>query len=121
MIEICPLQVSTAFLFKEQTYRGRCVVAYKDHAHELYELTDRELLAFMQDVNRVARAMQTAFAPAKINYGAYSDKLQHLHFHLVPKYAEGQDYGGTFAMNPQKIYLSETEYEELVEKIKRNL
>ena len=27
MIEIAPLSVSRVFLFKEQTYRGRCLVA----------------------------------------------------------------------------------------------
>ena len=32
---------------------------------------------------RVTRAMDKAFHPEKINYGAYSDKLSHLHFHLV--------------------------------------
>ena len=31
MIEFAQLSVSRAFLFKEQTYRGRCLVAYKDH------------------------------------------------------------------------------------------
>ena len=35
MIEIAPLSVSRLFLFKEQTYRGRCLVAYKDHVHDL--------------------------------------------------------------------------------------
>ena len=28
MIEIAPLSVSRVFLFKEQTYRGRCLVVY---------------------------------------------------------------------------------------------
>ena len=28
MIEIAPLSVSRVFLFKEQTYHGRCLVAY---------------------------------------------------------------------------------------------
>ena len=44
--------------------------------------------------------MQKAFSPAKINYGAYSDNLPHLHFHLVPKHEDGLNYGGTFEMNP---------------------
>ena len=30
MIEIAQLSVSRVFLFKEQTYRGRCLVSYKD-------------------------------------------------------------------------------------------
>lgn len=117
MTEICDLDVSTVFLFKEQTYKGRCVVAYKDHATELYELSGDALLAFMEDVNKVARAMKELFAPAKLNYGAYSDKLPHLHIHLVPKYVDGPDFGGTFTMNPQVVYLSDEEYTKMAESI----
>ena len=98
MIEFAQLRVSRAFLFKEQTYRGRCLVAYKDHVNDLNELSDEERNA--------------------INYGAYSDKLSHLHFHLAPKYVDGPDYGGTFQMNPGKVYLSDAEYQELIDKIK---
>lgn len=58
MIEIAQLSVSRVFLFKEQTYRGRCLVAYKDHVNDLNELTDEERNAFMADVARVTRAMQ---------------------------------------------------------------
>ena len=46
MIEIAQLSVSRVFLFKEQTYRGRCLVAYKDHVNDLNELTDEERNAF---------------------------------------------------------------------------
>lgn len=121
MIEIAQLSVSTVFLFKEQTYHGRCLVAYNKHNVELYELSDSELLAYMKDVNKVAAAMKRLFNAEKINYGAYSDKLPHLHFHLIPKYIDGPDYGGVFAMNPQQTYLSETEYVTLVETIKKEL
>ncbi len=121
MIEICNLSVSTVFLFKEQTYKGRCVVAYKNHHVELYELNDADLFAFMKDVNLVASAMKKAFSPEKINYGAYSDKLRHLHIHLAPKYVDSPDFGGTFTMNPQKVYLSEIEYDEIIEKLKQEL
>jgi diadenosine tetraphosphate (Ap4A) HIT family hydrolase len=117
MIEMCDLKASTLFLFKEQSLPGRCVVAYKDHVKELFELSVSDRNDFMEDVCRVAAAMQKAFSPAKINYGAYSDKLPHLHFHLVPKYEDGLSYGGTFEMNPQKTYLSEAEYAEMTKKI----
>ena len=65
MIEIAQLSVSRVFLFKEQTYRGRCLVAYKDHANDLNELSDEDRNAFMADVARVTRAMQKAFQPEK--------------------------------------------------------
>ena len=75
----------------------------------------------MADVARVPLAMYTAFHPEKINYGAYSDKLSHLHFHLASKYVDGPDYGGTFQMNPGKVYLTDAEYQELIEAIKEKL
>ena len=114
MIEICHLRVSRLFLFKEQTYRGRCLVAYDHHVNDLNELSDEERNAFMADVATVTRAMQKLFNPEKINYGAYSDKLSHLHFHLAPKYVDGPDYGGTFRMNPGEVFLSDAEYQEMI-------
>lgn len=121
MIKISDLNVSTVYLFKEQSYKGRCVVAYKNHVNELFELEDKELELFMKDVKKVAAAMKKAFSPNKINYGAYSDKLAHLHFHIVPKYEGGHTWGGTFEMNPGKVLLSDEEYAELIAAIKENL
>jgi diadenosine tetraphosphate (Ap4A) HIT family hydrolase len=121
MIEIGKLDVSTVFLFKEQSYYGRCVVAYKEHNIELYELSNDDLLAFMKDVNKVATAIKKLFGAKKINYGAYSDKLEHLHFHIVPKYVDGPDYGSTFAMNPHKQFLTNAGYAGMLEKIKKEL
>ena len=122
MIKICDLEASTLYLFKEQTYRGRCVVAYKEHKSEIFHLNDEERSLFMKDVARTANAMNKAFSPNKINYGAYADKMTHLHFHIVPKYENGPNWGGTFEMSPtNKVLLSTEEYTELITKIKINL
>lgn len=121
MIEIKSLRVSRVFLFREQTYRGRCLVAYNGHVNDLNELSDDERNAFMADVADVTRAMQQAFQPEKINYGAYSDKLSHLHFHLAPKYVGGPDYGGVFQMNPGKVYLTDAEYADMIAQLCRFL
>ena len=94
MIEVCKLEASTLYLFKEQTYKGRCVVAYNGHKSEIFNLTDEERSKFMGDVSRVAEALNKAFSPDKINYGAYADTMTHLHFHIVPKYKGGPSFGG---------------------------
>ena len=121
MIEFARLSVSRAFLFREQTYRGRCLVAYNGHVNDLNELDDEQRNAFMADVTNVTRAMQKAFNPEKISYGAYSDKLCHLYFHLVPKYVGGPDFGGVFQMNPGRTYLTDAEYNDMIASIKRFL
>ncbi|WP_256236769.1 HIT family protein [Bacillus sp. EB600] len=121
MIEIGKLDVSTVFLFKEQTYKGRVNVVYKDHVKELFELNEQELAAFMKDVKKAASAVDKAFQPNKINYGAYGDTLHHLHMHVVPKYEGKENWGSTFEMNPGKTYLTDEEYADVIEKIKKYL
>ena len=121
MIEIAQLEVSTVFLFKEQTYKGRCNVVYKDHVKELFHLDEQDLTSFMKDVKKVAEAIDKAFSPNKINYGAYGDTLHHLHMHVVPKYEGKENWGSTFEMNPGNIYLTDQEYQERIQELKKYL
>jgi diadenosine tetraphosphate (Ap4A) HIT family hydrolase len=121
MIEIAQLRVSTLYLFKEQTYRGRCVVAMNEHVHEFFQLSQEKQDAYMRDVAQTAKAVEAAFSPGKVNYGAFGDTMPHLHFHIVPKYEGGHTWGTMFEMNPGAVYLSDAEYEELIGQIKEHL
>ena len=121
-IKIAELQATKVYLFKEQSHRGRVIVASKLHVSEITDLTDEERNLFFKEVNDVAKAIHQIFKPTKLNYGAYGDTGHHLHFHLVPKYREDEfEFGGVFAMNPKRKFLSDSEYAEMVESIKRAL
>ena len=115
------MDVSQLILFKEQSKPGRCIVAYKEHVSEIVNISEEQRNRFFADVNRAAIAIHKAFAPDKLNYGAYGDTGCHLHMHLVPKYKDGDEWGGVFQMNPDKVYLTEDEYMEMIEKIKSYL
>ena len=119
--KICDLQVSSLYLFKEQSHKGRCIVAYKDHISEIVDITKEERDLFFDDITKAAKAIHKVFNPKKLNYGAYGDTGCHLHFHLVPKYENGFEFGGTFEMNPKKTFLKEEEYKEMIELIKNAL
>ena len=120
-IYICDLQESKLYLFKEQSHPGRVIVAAKRHVGDMTELSDEERNGFFADVARVSRALQIAFHPDKVNYGAYADNGGHLHFHLVPKYRDQFEWGGVFAMNPGLVKRTDAEYQALIEKIKAEL
>ena len=120
-IFICDLRVSSLILFKEQSKPGRVIVAYKDHVSEIVNISEEERNLFFADVTQAANALHKAFNPKKVNYGAYGDTGCHLHFHLVPKYEGGDEFGGVFQMNPDKVYLTDAEYAEMTQKIKDNL
>ena len=117
-IKICDLTVSQLILFKEQSHPGRCIVAYKDHVSEIVDISDEERSLFFADVAKAAKAIHKVFSPDKLNYGAYGDTGCHLHIHLVPKYRDEFEWGGTFQMNPDRTYLSQEAYQEMIEKIK---
>ncbi len=100
---IADLKASTVYVFKEQSHKGRVIVAYKDHVDDISQLSDTDLLDYMKDIKNVAKAIHKAFNPDKINFGAYGDTMHHLHFHLVPKYHEDSfEWGSTFAMDPNR-------------------
>lgn len=120
-IMICELRVSTLILFKEQSHKGRCIVAYKDHVSELVDISAEERALFMEDIAQASNAIHKAFGPKKVNYGAYGDTGCHLHMHLVPKYEDEFEWGDVFAMNPGIKYLSDEEYASMIEEIKKNL
>ena len=88
---------------------------------EIVNISDEERNKYFADVDKAAKAIHKAFNPVKVNYGAYGDMGCHLHFHLVPKYKDEFEWGNVFAMNPDRVYLSDEEYAEMIEKIRANL
>lgn len=118
---VCELPSSILVLFREQSHPGRCIVAAKEHVSEITDMTEEQMDAFYRDVRHVAVALHQTFHPDKVNYGAYGDTCGHCHVHLVPKYRDAFEWGGTFAMNPQKKFLTEEEYQAMSEKLKAAL
>lgn len=118
---ICKMDSGFLYVFKEQSHPGRLILAHDKHISEMIELTDEERNLFFADVAKAARAIHKVFGPKKVNYGAYGDTGCHLHFHLVPKYEDGPEWGSVFEMNPGKIFLTDQEYEEIAEKIRQAL
>lgn len=115
MIYVCDLKASKVYLFKDQTYFGRVVVAAKEHYKEIYEFSDDERNAFFEDVSKVAKALTEITQADKINYGVFGDNVPHFHVHLVPKKPDAPDFGGMFKMScSPSVTLTDREYEELI-------
>ncbi len=96
--EVCELPASTVYLFKEQSHPG-----------------------FIEDVVTTANAIHKVFHPDKVNYGMYGDTGHHLHMHLVPKYKDEFEWGGTFAMDPNIKKLDEAQCEEVAAKLRAEI
>ena len=112
------LKTANVYVFREQSHKGRCIVAYKDHVSEMVDISDAERDAFFKDVNTVSKAIHEVFGPDKVNYGMYGDTGKHLHVHLCPKYKDEYEWGGVFLMNPHLHDLTDEELKPISDKLK---
>ena len=57
---VCEMKTSFLYVFKEQSKRGRCIVAHKKHVSELIDLTDEERNDFFADVANISTVAATS-------------------------------------------------------------
>ena len=79
---------SVAFLGPWQFYTGYCVLVAHSHATELSQLPDAECRGYLEEMCLLARAIESAFAPHKLNYELLGNQVPHLHWHLFPRSAD---------------------------------
>lgn len=121
MLPVCELAYSNVYIVRNQNYPGRCVVAYKEHKCELFELTEGELAAFSKEVADVACAIAGYTNADKINYAIYGDGVPHLHYHVVPKKKSLYGWGSPFTLSGNDIFPSEAELMRLAAVLKEKI
>jgi diadenosine tetraphosphate (Ap4A) HIT family hydrolase len=77
---------SVALLGPWQYYQGYCILIARTHATELHQLPDAERVAYFNEMCLLARAIENAFHPRKLNYELLGNQVPHLHWHLFPRY-----------------------------------
>jgi diadenosine tetraphosphate (Ap4A) HIT family hydrolase len=82
---------SVAFLGPWQFYHGYCVLVARAHATELSALDDEARRAYLDEMCLLARSIEIAFRPHKMNYELLGNQVPHLHWHLFPRYAHDAD------------------------------
>ena len=122
MMKVGDMTAGTLYLFKDQAHKGRCVLALGSHKKELFECDEQERNAIMADVAAATKAIKKLWGCTKMNIGSFGDTNPHLHFHLVPKYEGGFEFGGGFVItNPEPVHLKDEEYQEMITALKGEL
>ena len=67
--------------------RGHVVIVWKEDVPDLHRLAERDYNYLMDTVNSVRNAMLKALKIRKV-YLVYMDEVQHVHWHLIPRYNE---------------------------------
>lgn len=122
MLPVMELPSGRLFLFRDQTLRGHCVLSFRSHKNELFDLDQSEQEALLHDICAVSRVLRNEFHCYKVNIGIYGDGIAHLHVHIVPKYPDKPDFGSSFTIiRPQPVYLKKEDYQEIIQALYEGL
>jgi len=81
-------------------FPGYCILYFRRHVTELFELTSAEQGQLIEDLSRLARAIDRVCRPAKLNYACLGNQVPHLHWHIVPRYPTDGWWGQAFTARP---------------------
>jgi ATP adenylyltransferase len=124
-LQIAPLAISTLYLFRDQRFRGYCLLVFDAwHATSLTDLSNHEYSTFMTDLQRALQAIQHALQPDHLNCESLGNSNPHLHWHIVPRYKNDPRWGqpiwegwprAEFTVN--RVSLPEAQERMLIEQI----
>jgi len=125
-LEVAPLAISTLYLFRDQRFRGYCLLIFDArHASSLDELSEEEYADYMRDLRDAASVLRSVFRPDHMNYECLGNTSPHLHWHIVPRYRQDPRWGQPIwegwqrnEFNINRMTLAEHEYQMVIEQIR---
>lgn len=126
---IADMAVSTLMLFRDQRFKGYCLLSFAPRrATSLEALSDEEYQAYFNDLRTASRAIREALRPDHLNYELLGNSNPHLHWHIVPRYRTDPRWGQPIwegwprnEFNDNRFVLEAEEYAAIVEGIRRHL
>lgn len=97
--------------------KGHTLVILKAHKKDITLLSDSEDKALWETVMLISRALKKAFAPEKIYLASVGERVEHVHFHLIPRYKRSGKGFKIFTKNRREL----KNPSDLVKLIKQNL
>ena len=94
--ELCELAVPTVvdndkfavILVDDANYPGFARVIWKDHVREVSDLADADRLLLNDAVYKLELAVRDVMQPLKVNVASLGNVVPHLHWHVIPRYAD---------------------------------
>jgi diadenosine tetraphosphate (Ap4A) HIT family hydrolase len=79
-------------LVEDADYPGFCRVIWNDHVKEMTDLPSQMRAELMNTVFAVESAVREVMQPQKINLASLGNMTPHLHWHIIPRYADDKHF-----------------------------
>ncbi len=109
-------------LNRDQFFAGYTFVYAKEHVTELFHLAPQLRHGIIEEVNRVAEALNAVFAPTKMNYELLGNMVPHMHWHLVPRFDSDPLWPRPIWSEPhEEVHLRAEQYHQTITRIQAAL
>ena len=75
-------------LVDDPDYPGFARVIWHEHVREMSDLADADRLLVNDAVWKLEQAVREVMAPLKVNVASLGNVVPHLHWHVIPRYAD---------------------------------
>jgi len=75
-------------LVDDRDYPGYCRVIWNAHLAEMTDLAPAQIARLMGGVLAVESALRAVLEPAKVNLASFGNMVPHLHWHVIPRFAD---------------------------------
>ena len=82
-------------LVADQDYPGFCRVILNRHVSEMTDLDAATRQRLMRVVFAAEQALRGLMRPAKINLASLGNTVAHLHWHVIPRFADDKHFPGS--------------------------
>lgn len=89
-------------LVNDPDYPGFCRVILSRHVAEMTDLGADERKQLMEVVYTVETVLRREFAPDKINLASLGNQVPHLHWHIIPRWADDRHFPNPVWDLPQR-------------------
>jgi diadenosine tetraphosphate (Ap4A) HIT family hydrolase len=95
-------------LIDDAQYPGFCRVIWTAHAREMTDLEVLDRILLMDAVWQTEMAVREVMQPDKVNLASLGNVVPHLHWHVIPRYADDMQFPGPVWAQPQRTPPDET-------------
>lgn len=107
-----------------QYFEGYSILYLKKHARELHELDTKTQAELFDELMQAGKSIAKTYNPWKMNYASYGNLVEHIHWHIFPRYLSAPDHLQQPFLHADEFKKFPTDFkiaEKQIELIRKNL
>ncbi len=92
-------------LIDDADYPGFCRIIWREHVREMTDLSELDRTLLTEVLWQVEQVVREVMQPEKINLASFGNQVPHLHWHVIPRYADDRHFPAPVWAAPQRAPL----------------